>query len=74
MIVESLWIADLWSQTCDVVPDCSCKVAGCNLTCKKIEVVTRSVGLDLKMIANLHDIVEKKFSKMSIWLDASLAD
>ena len=26
------------------------------------------------MIANLHDIVEKKFSEMSTWLDASLAD
>ena len=31
-------------------------------------------GLDPKMIANLHDIVEKKFSKMSTRLDASLAD
>ena len=30
--------------------------------------------LDPKMIANLHDIVEKKFSKMSIRLDASLVD
>ena len=31
-------------------------------------------GLDPKVIANLHDIVEKKFSEMSIRLDASLAD
>ena len=31
-------------------------------------------GLDPKMIVNLHDIVEKKFSEMSIRLDASLAD
>ena len=31
-------------------------------------------GLDPKMIANLHDIVEKKFFEMSTQLDASLAD
>ena len=31
-------------------------------------------GLDPKMIANLHDIVEKKFSEMSTQLDASLAN
>ena len=31
-------------------------------------------GLDPKMIVNLHDIVEKKFSEMSIRLDASLVD
>ena len=41
---RKLWIADPWSWTCDVVPNCSCKVAGCDLTCKKFEVVTRSVG------------------------------
>ena len=31
-------------------------------------------GLDPKMIANLHDIVEKKFFEMSAQLDASLVD
>ena len=31
-------------------------------------------GLDLKMITNLRDVVERKFSKMSARLDASLAN
>ena len=31
-------------------------------------------GLDPKMIANLHDIVEKKFSEISTRLNASLVD
>ena len=31
-------------------------------------------GLHPKMIENIHDIVEKKFSNMSTRLDASLAD
>ena len=31
-------------------------------------------GLDPKMITNLCDVVERKFSKMSTWLDASLVD
>ena len=31
-------------------------------------------GLDPKMIMNLHDVVERKFSKMSTQLDASLAN
>ena len=31
-------------------------------------------GLDPKMIVKIHDIVERKFSKMSSKLDASLAD
>ena len=31
-------------------------------------------GLDPRMIANHHDIVEKNFSEMSTQLDASLAD
>ena len=31
-------------------------------------------GLDPKMITNLRDVVERKFSEMSSWLDASLAD
>ena len=31
-------------------------------------------GLDPKMIMNLHDVVERKFSEMSAWLNASLAD
>ena len=44
MIVESLWIADPWSWTCDVVPDCSCEVAGCDLTRRQFGFVTRSVG------------------------------
>ena len=41
---RKLWIADPWSWTCDGVPNCSCKVTGCDLTCKQFEVVTRSVG------------------------------
>ena len=31
-------------------------------------------GLDPKMIMNLRDVVERKFSKMSAQLDASLVD
>ena len=31
-------------------------------------------GLDPKMIMNLRDVVERKFSKMSSRLDASLVD
>ena len=31
-------------------------------------------GLDPKIIANIHDIVERNFSKMSTRLEASLAD
>ena len=31
-------------------------------------------GLDHEMIANLHDIVERKFSEMSTRLEASLVD
>ena len=31
-------------------------------------------GLDPKMITNLRDVVERKFSEMSARLDASLAD
>ena len=31
-------------------------------------------GLDPEMIANLHDIMERNFSKMSSQLDASLVD
>ena len=31
-------------------------------------------GLDPEMIVNLHDILEKKFSEIFAWLDASLAN
>ena len=69
-----------------MVPNCSCEVAGCNLTFKQFEVVTRSVGRicckgftkilgdGSERITNLHDVVERKFSKMSTRLDASLAN
>ena len=31
-------------------------------------------GLDPEMIVNLCDVVERKFSKMSMWVEASLVD
>ena len=73
-----------------MVPDCSCEVASCDMTCKQsgchkeregfvAEGLRRSWemtrrGLDPKMIANIHDIVERNLSKMFAQLEASLAD
>ena len=31
-------------------------------------------GLNLEMIANLYDVVERRFSKMSSWFESSLAN
>ena len=31
-------------------------------------------GLDRGMIANLHDVLERRFSEISAWFEASLVD
>lgn len=44
-----------------MVPDCSCKVVGCDLTCWKMALR----GLNPEMIVNLCDVMEKNFFEMT---------